>query len=123
MNPKPAAILYSILALFAAGMLFWALSRHSYDYYTLLRFVVCAVSAFGAYLAFKRDSTVWGFGLAALALLFNPVATVGLRRQTWAKVDVAAGILLIISATTPLYRSLRSVKKSSGESAEGSLPN
>lgn len=102
-NLKAASLVYCLTVLAAAGMLLWALDRHAYDYYTMLRVVVCGVSAFGAFLSFKRDSPLWGFGLAALALLFNPFVSVGLKRQSWAKVDIAAAILLLASAVATYY--------------------
>jgi peptidoglycan/LPS O-acetylase OafA/YrhL len=95
---RTLATAYGVLVLLAAGMLLWSLSRHSYDYFTFLRVVVCAASAFGAFLAFRRESPLWGFGLTALALLFNPFFTVGLKRQTWERVDVGAAVVLIASA-------------------------
>jgi hypothetical protein len=110
-NNKSAAIAYGVATLVAAGMLLWALDRHAYDYYTMLRVVVCGVSAFGAFLAFKRDGPLWGFGLAALALLFNPFVIVGLKRQTWAKVDIAAGVFLIASAVATYYAAHKTEEK------------
>jgi hypothetical protein len=106
-NLKTASLAYCLSVLVAAGMLLWALDRHAYDYYTLLRIVVCGVSAFGAFLAFKRESPLWGFGLAALALLFNPFAIVGLRREAWAKVDVGAAVVLIASAAFAYHAAIK----------------
>jgi hypothetical protein len=115
---RPNELVYGTLALVAAGMLFWALGRHSYDYFTFLRVVVCAVSAFGSYLAFKRQSAVWGFGLVTLAALFNPFFNVAFKRQTWEKVDVAAGAVLIASAAFAFYASVKEARReSAGKSA------
>ena len=35
---------FSIARIIAIGLLVWALDKHSYGYYKLLRFIVCAVS-------------------------------------------------------------------------------
>jgi hypothetical protein len=88
----------SILAkLIATGMLFAALRRHPYDYYTVLRLIACGVAAFTAYQAFEVKKTGWLFVFAIVAIVLNPVAPPHLTRSTWAYVDVAAGALLLLS--------------------------
>jgi hypothetical protein len=87
----------SITRVIAAGMLFYALKRHPYDYYTLLRWVTFGVAGYSAFLAFKVKKHEWGIILGLLALLFNPIFLVSLQRKTWAYIDVAAGILLLVS--------------------------
>lgn len=78
-------------------MLIGALLDLPYGYYQLLRLVVCAVTAFGAWLAMHEGSTGWTVILAVLALLFNPVIPVYLDRETWALIDVLSAGLLIVS--------------------------
>lgn len=83
--------------LIAAAMLVGALAPNAYGYYTLLRWVVCCVAAWTA-LAFSvtgKQGWVWTFGI--VALLFNPLVPVGLDRSTWAPVDIAAAVLMIVS--------------------------
>ncbi len=80
----------------AAILLFWALDRHPYGYYTLLRFVVCGVTAYGAYFAAEVKQTGWAWIFGVVALLFNPLIPIHLRRDTWAIIDLGvAGFLLI----------------------------
>jgi hypothetical protein len=89
---------FSVVArIVASVLLFWALARHQYGYFVLLRWVVCGVSAFCAFLSYslKRIPWTWLFGL--LAILFNPLAPIRLARQTWAYFDVATGLLLLAS--------------------------
>ena len=43
----------------AAAMLFGALGRRQFGYYTLLRWVVCGVSAFTAFRASEREKIGW----------------------------------------------------------------
>jgi hypothetical protein len=78
-----------------SALLFWALARHQYGYFVLLRWVVCSVSVFCAFLSYslKRISWTWVFGL--LALLFNPLAPIRLARETWVYFDIATGLLLL----------------------------
>ena len=75
----------SIIAkLIAAGMLIGALvrqyRRHD-DYYTLLRWVVCGVAAFAAYHAATSKKTGWMWALVIVALAFNPLLPVHLKRE------------------------------------------
>ena len=83
--------------LLAAGLLFFAIERQPMDYFTILRFVVCAVSIYVGYLAYVNKEIGWLWLFGALAVLFNPLATVKLSRQTWAPIDVGVGIVLLIS--------------------------
>lgn len=86
---------FKIARIVAIILLIWALGRHPYGYYTLLRFVVCGVSAYGAYFSSEiimRKGWVWIFGM--IAILFNPIIPIHLDRDTWAIIDVVvAGVL------------------------------
>lgn len=68
-------------------------------YYTLVRIVVCLISALSCYWSYKSDDKV---GIATvvfgiLALLFNPIIPVYLQdKGIWAVIDIAAAILLAI---------------------------
>ncbi len=79
-------------------MLFGALGRWPYGYYTLLRVVVCAVAIFVAVQGYfwKRFWATWLFGF--VAVLFNPLVPVHLSRQIWQPVDLAAGAAFVIAA-------------------------
>lgn len=78
-------------------MLVGALFAFPYGYYQLLRLVVCAVAAYGAWLAAQSESTGWAVALGLLALLFNPVVPVYLDRSTWAVVDVVSAGVIVAS--------------------------
>lgn len=83
--------------LIAAGLLFWALARHSIDYFTLLRWVVCGVAAYTAYVAVAQESRAWPWVMGGIAVLFNPIIQVRLSRKTWAPIDVGTGVVLLVS--------------------------
>ena|SRR5215213_4753775 len=99
-----AAVTYTILCALAAIFLLWALTpKHSYDFFILLRFAICGVNAIGVYLAIRRKSAVWFFLLIALAVLFNPLVPIPLKRATWIYVDAATAFLLLLSAGIALW--------------------
>lgn len=75
-------------------------SSQSRDFYTLLRWVCCAVFAYSAFTAFQMKRAAWAWIFAILAVLFNPLAPVYLQRTTWQVIDwgaigaiIAAGIV------------------------------
>jgi len=91
-------VTFIIARIAAAIMLFLALARLPYGYYTLLRFVVCGTTAYGAYFASteeKKPAWAWTFGI--IAVLFNPFIPIHLSRDIWAVIDVAVALLLVVS--------------------------
>jgi hypothetical protein len=78
-------------------MLFLALADLPYGYYTLLRILVCAVGAYGAYLAYSAGRHGWTWTFGAIAVLFNPIIPVYLGREVWAPIDVGVGIVFVTS--------------------------
>jgi len=81
----------------AAGMLIWALDDHPYDYFTLLRVVVCFVSGYCAIQASSQNKDSWTWILGGMAVLFNPIIPIHMARETWQIVDLCAAIVLIVS--------------------------
>ena len=94
---KPANFGSILAKLIAAVMLFAALGRHPYDYYTLLRWIACGVCAFTAFQAMQSKKTGWLIIFVIAAVMLNPVAPIHLKRETWAFVDAAAAVLLLVS--------------------------
>src|SRR5688500_6001746 len=87
----------TLLRLIAAGMLFYALKKLPYSYFTILRFVVCGASAYTAFVAYNSKSTAWAFLFGATAVLFNPLIIIALDRKAWTYVDVGVGVLMLLS--------------------------
>lgn len=86
-----------ILRIVAAAMLFYALRKLPYSYFTFLRFAVCGACAYSAYIASTIKQPAWVFIFGIIAILFNPIFIVGLDRETWTYVDVGVGVLLLLS--------------------------
>lgn len=79
--------------LIAAVMLLLAVGRWPYDYYRLLRWVVCAAAVYVAWWGWstKRPWMAWVW--AVIAVTFNPVFPIHLTRQIWQVLNVAGAIL------------------------------
>ncbi len=88
---------FALARLAASGLLFRALTRNPYGYYTLLRWLVCAVAAYGALTFLHVNKRGWVWTFSVVALLFNPIVPVRLDRQTWAAIDLGVGILMLVS--------------------------
>jgi hypothetical protein len=88
----------SIVLLIATAFLFAALfDGWPYGFFTLLRFVVFASSAYVAWMAYEvqKEKWVWIFGF--LAVLFNPFIVIHLDREIWSVIDLIVGVFMIIS--------------------------
>lgn len=94
---KPANFGSIIAKVVAAVMLFAALGRHAYDYYILLRWVACGVCAYTAFQSFHSKKIGWLFVFIITALVLNPIASLRLKRDTWAIVDAVAAMMLLVS--------------------------
>ena len=88
------------MKLIAAVLLFAALARHIYDYFSLLRWISCGVCAFTAFQAGEIKKFGWLWIFAIIAIILNPVAPLRFKRETWNAIDVAAGVLLLIAVVT-----------------------
>ena len=82
----------------AALLFVGALSMPS-EYYQLLRWVICPVAAFLAYIYHELDKMPWAIGFSIVALIFNPFIPLYLYDKfTWAVIDIAAGIMFLVTA-------------------------
>jgi len=81
----------------AAILLFTALGDFDHDFYTILRFIICAVCSYCVYISYglKKKFWLWAFGL--IAAFFNPFKPIHLERETWSFIDVSVGIFLLLS--------------------------
>jgi hypothetical protein len=87
----------ALLRLICAGLLFWALKRNPYSYYTILRWMTCFVALYTAVEAYRSNREAWTWLMGIVAALFNPLVPIGLDRRTWAVVDIAVGVLMLAS--------------------------
>lgn len=84
-----------IPAIIASMMLFLALAPWPYGYYQLLRFVVCGIAGYIAFMAYNWKK-IWAtclFGF--IAVLFNPLIPIRLSREVWQPIDIICGTLFI----------------------------
>ena len=81
----------------AATLAFWAVSKHSYDFYVLTRWVLCITCVWGLVLCRRRPWPSFAPAYAIIGILFNPVMPFHFARTTWHKIDIAAGVVLLVT--------------------------
>ena len=89
--PKP--IIYMFALVLAVGAL-----PMPYGYYVFLRLSACVVFAIAAYVAVTRKHRALPWIYGALAIVFNPAVKVILPKSAWAVIDVAAALLMVMTA-------------------------
>lgn len=88
----------NIALLIAAAFLLVALfDGWPYGFFTLLRFVVFASTAYVAWMAYEQQKEKWIWIFGFLAVLFNPFFPIYLNRDLWSIIDLATGLFLIVS--------------------------
>ena len=91
-------------------MLLFALNKENpYEYYIVLRWVVCAVFAYLATQAFKQSKSEWVWILGFVAGLYNPILPVHLTREIWTVINILA---VAISIGSVIALSKKGKKKS-----------
>ncbi len=81
----------------ASVMLFLAVLAWPYAYYQVLRWVVCGICAWLAYVAAESDRSTWAWVMGISAVLFNPIAPIYLSRGMWTVIDITVGTVLLFS--------------------------
>lgn len=88
----------TILTLIASAMLFGCLADNlPYSYFQFLRWVVCGVCGFRAFVALEQEKVVWMWIFFPATVLFNPIVPIHLDRDIWVVIDVVLAVVLLIS--------------------------
>ena len=99
MKAKSTILLLYIAWLIAAAMLVFAAAEKQLDsFYTLLRWVCCAVFAYSGVVSFQMKRVSWLSIFAVLAVLFNPIFPLGLDRTQWIVADWFSIGAMVIAA-------------------------
>jgi hypothetical protein len=95
---RRTVVLYVAWVIATVMLVLAVTGRHPYDFYTLLRWICCAVFAYSAFTASEKNRVAWAWIFGALALLFNPIVPLHLQRGTWQIIDWASIAALVIAA-------------------------
>jgi len=91
MNMKNVCIGAGILLLSAL------LNIWPYNFYVLLRWVICGLAIYVGYGFHKSKLDVWTLIFGAVAFVFNPIFPVYLSKASWAPIDFVASLLFFIA--------------------------
>lgn len=83
----------------AAVLLLIALATLPLGYYTFMRWGVTIAAIAMCTMAYKGNQSAWLFVLIPIAILFNPISPVYMRRQAWAPFDVIAAMVLLLAGS------------------------
>jgi len=99
MKAKSTILLLYIAWLIAAVMLvFAAVEKQPDSFYTLLRWVCCAVFAYSAVVSFQMKRMLWLWIFALLAVLYNPIFLSLRDRSLWIAADWLSIGAMVIAA-------------------------
>ena len=73
-------------------LLLGALTYPDYDFYTLLRVYIFAISIFFSFSAYKQEKIGQTFSFVAIAVLFNPLLPIKLEEETWKDIDFVVAL-------------------------------
>jgi hypothetical protein len=80
-------LLYIAWLIAAVMLLFAAAEKQSDSFYTLLRWVCCAVFVYSAVISFQMKHVLWLWIFVALGIVFNPIFPLPLDRKSWIVAD------------------------------------
>jgi len=84
-------------AIIAGLFLFIAVAPLPYGYFQVLRWVVCGIAVFMAYIAYLRKQICATVTFSIIAILFNPIFVVAFKKEVWQPIDIACGAMFIAS--------------------------
>jgi hypothetical protein len=90
-------IAFIVLRCLAAGVAFYATAKHPYSFYVLTRWIVFLTCCWGLWLASPGFWPSFAPAYIAVGLVFNPILPFHFQRSTWHTLDIAAGIILLVS--------------------------
>ncbi|MBA7475937.1 hypothetical protein ES705_08742 [subsurface metagenome] len=89
--------MFRFLRIIAAIFLFVAIGSDPYSYYIILRIITCGVSLCGIWYAYRVRKFLWLWVFSAIAVLFNPIIPIYLKKDVWIGIDLAVIIVFLIS--------------------------
>ena len=80
------------------ALLLLATARMPYGFYTILRLVVCAFAAVIAFAEWEENvlGRIMSIAFCSIALLFNPLIPIYLKRGTWFYFDIIVAVLIAV---------------------------
>lgn len=87
----------AIVMLLAAVFQDYKIYYLSYDYFVILRWILCFVGTYLGYVAFTTKNAVWVFLAVLVVVFFNPIFPLPISKQTWKILDAIFASIMAIS--------------------------
>src|SRR6266566_2451311 len=98
MKARSTILLYIAWLIATVMLVFAAAQKQPDSFYTLLRWICCAVFAYSGVVSFQMKRMLWLLIFAVLAVLFNPIFLFLRDRSLWIAADwLAIGAMVIAS--------------------------
>ena len=98
MKARSTILIYIAWLIAAVVLVFAAAEKQPDSFYTLLRWVCCAVFAYSAVTSFQMKRMLWLCIFATLAIIFNPIFVLQLDRNQWIIADWFSIGAMVIAA-------------------------
>ena len=99
MKARSTILIYIAWLIAAVVLVFAAAEKQPDSFYTMLRWVCCAVFVYSAVTSFQMKRVLWLAIFAVLGLLFNPVFPLGLDRTQWIVADWFSIGAMVVAAS------------------------
>ena len=90
----------------AMALILPAFGKFPYDYFLFLRWVACATAIVFSVVGFRVGHRWAPFLFVPVAVLFNPLMAIHMRKSEWVPLDVGAAVLFLMCGAL-FDRSLR----------------
>lgn len=87
-----------LLIITGALLLLGILNFWPYEYYILLRWIVCGAAIISVIGFSHSKLTGWVLTFGALSILFNPLFPIYMNKSSWVGIDLVAAVLFFLSA-------------------------
>jgi hypothetical protein len=88
---------FNIIRVLVGAVLYWAIWKHDYSYYIMLRWIVFSLSVYTIWKSFKININFWLWVYVIVALLFNPFFPFHLDKSFWVYIDLIVGSTILTS--------------------------
>ncbi len=96
MKARSTILLYIAWLIATVMLVFAAAQKQPDSFYTLLRWICCAVFAYSGVVSFQMKRMLWLLIFAVLAVLFNPIFLSLRDRSLWIAADwLSIGVMVI----------------------------
>ena len=87
-----------------------------YGFYKLLRLVICGYFVYSAWLSYQKSKISFSFIVSSLfALLFNPFARIGFKKDEWLTIDGITVLVIIVLAGKDLLFFIKDMTKKNND--------